>query len=257
MLNVIEAGNPAGPPVVFVHGFMSSNHQWDPNRDRLGAELRMILVEQRGHGSSGAPDDPEAYRPASVIDELDGIRERLGLDRWWLVGHSMGGAVCLRYALEHPDRTIGVAFTNSRAVFGVEGDEDSDRRRAERRSVRVEDGADLRRLPFHPIHATRFPPELQAAMVERADSMAAHTIRHVASAAEEWNCRARLGELDVPVLLVNGRWEKAFQPMVPTARATIRDLRLVELEGGHSINIEDPDGFDRAVLDFVAEAATG
>ncbi len=253
MLNVVDQGNPAGPPALFVHGFMSSNHQWDLNLPRLGAELRMVLVEQRGHGSSVTPDDPDEYRPESVIAELEQIRERLGIDRWWLVGHSMGGAVCVCYALEHPERTQGLVFTNSRAVFGIEQASD-EQRAAERRSVRVEDGDDLRRLPFHPIHAKRFPADLKAKMVAMADAMEARAIRDLGSVATSWTARHRLGEVQVPVLLVNGRWEKAFQPWVSVARETIPDLRVVELDGGHSINIEQPEGFDRAVLDFVEAA---
>ena len=53
-------------------------------------------------------------------------------------------------------------------------------------------------------------------------------------------------------MLVNGRWETAFQEHVPTAAARIPDFHLVELDGGHSINVEQPEAFDRAVLDFVA-----
>ncbi len=256
MLNVVDAGNPDGPPALFVHGFMSSNHQWDPNLARLGSVLRTVLVEQRGHGDSATPHDIDEYRPESVIPEIDAIRERLGIDRWWLVGHSMGGAVCVRYALEHPERTRGLVFTNSRAVFGIEGASD-EQRAAERRSVRVEDGADLRQLPFHPIHAKRFPEDLKARMVAAADAMEARAIRNMGSVATSWNARGRLPEITVPVLLVNGRWEKAFQPWLPVARETIPDLRIVELDGGHSINIEQPEGFDQAVLDFIAERATG
>ncbi len=256
MLNVVDGGNPDGPAALFVHGFMSSNLQWEPNLERLGAELRTVLVEQRGHGASAAPDDRDEYRPTSVIAEIDAIRRRLGIDRWWLIGHSMGGAVCARYAIEHPERTLGLVFTNSRAVFGVESAPDA-QREAERRSVRVEDGADLRQLPFHPIHAKRFPQDLQAKMVAAADAMEARAIRHLGGVADAWRSRDRLHELAVPTLLVNGRYEKAFQPWVPVAREEIADLRIVELEGGHSINIEQPEAFDRAVLDFVADRGDG
>lgn len=256
MLNVVDCGNTDGPAALFVHGFMSSNLQWEPNLPRLGAVLRTVLVEQRGHGASAVPGDRDEYRPESVVPELDEIRRRLGIDRWWLVGHSMGGAVCVRYAIEHPDRTAGLVFTNSRAVFGVGSAPDA-QREAERRSLRVEDGADLRQLPFHPIHAKRFPEDLQAKMVAAADAMQARAIRHLGAVADSWRSRDRLGDIAVPTLLVNGRWEKAFQPWLPVAREEIADLRVVELEGGHSINIEQPEGFDQAVLDFVADRSAG
>ena len=223
------------PPTLLVHGFMSSNHQWEPNLPRLGATLRTVLVEQRGHGASATPDDVDEYRPESVIAELESIRERLGIDRWWVIGHSMGGAVCVRYALEHPDRTLGLVFTNSRAVFGIEGASD-EQRAAERRSVLVEDGDDLRQLPFHPIHAKRFPEDLKAKMVAAADAMQASAIRNLGSVATSWNARDRLNELGVPVLLVNGRFGEGVPAVDSRSRARRSPISgLVELDGGHSI----------------------
>ena len=68
----------------------------------------------------------------------------------------------------------------------------------------------------------------------------------------DWRCDDELHQLAMPTLLVNGRWEKAFQPFVEVAQRSIPQLEVVSLEGGHSINIEQPEGFDRAVLAFTA-----
>ncbi|MDY7105341.1 MAG: alpha/beta fold hydrolase [Actinomycetota bacterium] len=243
-LHAEVAGRADGVPAVLVHGFLSSNAQWDLNRERLGARLRLVQVELLGHGRSPAPDDPEAYAPDAVVERLDSVRELLGIDRWFVVGHSMGGAIGIRYALTHPDRVLGMVFTNSRAVFGVGRDPDEPPRIP----------ADLRRLPQHPIHATRFPSDVQARMVAAADAMDPAVVERVVTHVGGWRSADELGRLAVPTLLVNGRWEKAFQPHVAVVRDTIDDVTIVELEGGHSINIEQPEHFDRAVLDFVAAA---
>lgn len=247
-LNVVDAGKPDGQPVVLIHGFMSSRHQWDLNLERLGAELRTVLVELPGHGDSPAPADPASYAPPSVLGAIDEIRQRLDIERWWVVGHSMGGAVGIRYALAHPGRTRGLVFTNSRAVFGIQRPADGPPEPLRPRSVE-----DLRRLPFHPVHAKRFPAELRERMMAMADAMDPSAVTNLGASAAAWRSRDELGQLQVPALLVNGTWEKSFQPHVPDAQATIPDLRIARLEGGHSINIEQPEAFDRAVLDFVAE----
>ncbi|MGI9596923.1 MAG: alpha/beta fold hydrolase, partial [Acidimicrobiales bacterium] len=110
-LNVEEAGNPRGPAVLALHGFMSSNLQWEPNRDGLGAELRLLLTEQPGHGRSPGPEDAAAYRAEAVLDQLDQVRADRAIDRMFLVGQSLGGAMLIRYALRRPERVAGLVFT--------------------------------------------------------------------------------------------------------------------------------------------------
>ncbi|MEM7275749.1 MAG: alpha/beta fold hydrolase [Actinomycetota bacterium] len=233
-----------GPVLALVHGFMSSRLQWELNTARLGRRHRLVLIELPGHGQSVAPDDPESYRPPAVLAALDAIRNALALDRWWLVGHSMGGAISARYALRYPDATAGLVTTNSRAIFGVGGSAGPSR----------PTGPDLRRLPFHPIHAKRFPADLKARMVTAADDMAPFVIDHIGTAAPDWRSGDDLHRLRVPTLLVNGVWEKAFQPHAEHVRNHLPGIVIVDLDGGHSINIEQAEAFDRAVLDFVSEA---
>jgi 2-succinyl-6-hydroxy-2,4-cyclohexadiene-1-carboxylate synthase len=250
VLHVEVDGNPDGVPMVLLHGFLSSNHQWDLNRERLGAVHRLYLVELLGHGRSQAPDDADAYRPATVLAEIDRVREAHGIARWWVVGQSFGGAIAARYCLAHPGQVLGFVFTNSRAMFG--GGPRPSRPAPAAPDVAIAPAAGLRALPIHPIHATRIPPELQARMVVRADEVTAHVVDHIGVVRHDWRCDDELHRLSMPTLLVNGRWEKAFQPFVEQARRAVAGLEVVSLEGGHSINIEQPEGFDRAVLAFTS-----
>lgn len=241
-LAVHEAGNPAGAPVLMIHGFLSSRHQWDLNVERLGASLRLLMVEIPGHGDSPAPDDPVAYGPEGLVASIEAVRGGHGIDRWWVIGQSFGGAFATRYALTHPERTRGLVITNSRATFGVGPDADE--------PTRIP--SDLRRMPFHPIHARRFPVELKSRMVEVADAIPHHAVENLARSARGWRSGDQLGELAMPTLLVNGVWEKAFQPNADHVREHHPEIEVVDLEGGHSINVEQPEGFDGAVLDFFA-----
>ncbi len=265
MLHFEDAGNPDGRVAFLIHGYMSSNLQWELNRERLGAELRLILVEQPGHGSSPSPDEADAYGPEAVFDQLERIRTDLGIDRWWAMGHSLGGAMAIRYALAHPENTAGLVFTNTRAAFGLVGDRASSPTATPRSGQPLDQTLQednrrgptperLRALPFHPIHAKRFPEDLRNRLVAGVDGMAPHVFAHI-GANGAWKSREEMHRLRVPTLLVNGRWEKLFQPCVEEAADTIPDLRVVALEGGHSINIEQPEGFDRAVLDFIRSKA--
>lgn len=234
--------------MVLIHGFMSSRHQWDLNVEQLGQQFRTIVVELPGHGDSPDPVGEAGFSPAVVLAAIDDVRQRLGIERWWVIGQSLGGAVALRYALANQDRTSGVVFTNSRAAFGV-GSNDG----RPPAPLRVSSRDDLRRLPFHPVHAKRFPPALRDTMAEVADAMNPSVIDAVIASTAAWRVSDELHRLSVPVLLINGRWESRFQRHIKQARQSIVDLQVVDLEGGHSINIEQAGAFNRAVINFISE----
>lgn len=233
--------------MVLIHGFLSCRSQWDLNVERLGKRHRLLVVDLPGHGDSPAPDDPASYQRDAVIGQLDRIRTDRGIETWWVCGQSLGGAVAARYVLAHPGASRGLIFTNSRAVFGLARRGDNDRTSAT-------DGLEsLRDLPIHPIHARRFPADLKERLVAAADRMPFHAVDHVVAHRDTWCAADELDRIEVPVLLVNGRWEKLFQPCVAVAEAAIGDLAVVHLEGGHSINVEQAAGFDDAVLSFTAD----
>jgi len=242
-LSVEEVGTADGEPAVFIHGMMSSNLQWQVNLAGLSQHLRMFLVELPGHGGSPAPDDVRAYGPSVVLPAINAIREAAGVSSWWVIGQSLGAAVAMHHVLSDQAAARGLIFTNSRAAFGI----------SRTASLVVPDTVEERReLRFHPSNAKRFPAELRQQMSAAADGIEPHVLRHVAQNAPEWSARESLGSLGVPTLLVTGMWEKAFQPFVQVARDEITDIEIVELEGGHSINIERPLEFESAVLSFIA-----
>lgn len=249
---VETAGNPSGPPMLLLHGMLSSNAQWDLNRDELGEHFSLHLVELPGHGRSAAYDDPAHYAPDHLLAELEQIREDAGIERWWVCGQSLGGAVAIRYCLTYPERALGLIFTNSRAAFGVS------------RSARIANNTDAadspaprvtRDLPMHPSKADRLPQPLKDRLIAAADAVQMTTFHDFGARMNQWQSADDLEHLRLPVLLVNGRWEKRFQQHVPEARSKIAGLDVVDLEGGHAINAERADEFNAAVLRFVRENA--
>jgi pimeloyl-ACP methyl ester carboxylesterase len=237
---------------LLVHGLLSSNSQWDANRDALGNKLHLIMVELIGHGHSPMSHDPDDYGPDRLLAEIDRIRAEAGIERWWVCGQSLGGAVVLRYGLAFPDRVLGVIFTNSRAAFGVgRGEAGADNQpRPERTPAPTP--VTTRDLPIHPIHASRLPPALKGRIVAAADAVELPVVGHFGRQLDAWRSVDELAELHVPVLLVNGRWETGFRRHVEAARAAIPHLEVVDFEGGHAINVEQSEGFNDVVLDFVA-----
>lgn len=235
--------------MLMLHGMLSSNAQWLLNRDALGADLQLFMVELPGHGRSPAYDDPEQYAPSWIIAEIERIRIEAGVEHWLVCGQSLGGAIALRYCLAHPDRVDGLIFTNSRAAFGISR---SARIASADAGGRTPPPSSTRDLPMHPINATRLSQDVREPMIEAADGVRIQTFLDFAGHMAEWSSGDEFSRLRVPVLLVNGRWEKRFQPHVTEARSQIARLDVVNLEGGHAINAERADEFNAAVIDWVA-----
>lgn len=245
-LNYEVAGRDDAPAIALIHGILSSNLQWAPNRDALAEDLRVISIELWGHGNSPAPSELERYEVSSLCEELERIRRSLGVDRWVLCGQSFGAGLAIRYLFKHPETTAGLVVTNSRSAF-------NDVTREE--TILLDRDAwakfDMRTLPFHARHAKRFPPELKARMEAAADGVKGEAMWGLMSRTiGGLSCRDDLGDVAVPTLLVNGRYEKKFQPDRDYAAATIPDIEVVDVDAGHSPNIEAAEDFTQRVRAF-------
>ena len=247
-LYVETEGDERSPGLLLLHGILSSNLQWSLNREALRGHFQVVAAELWGHGSSPAPRDPGRYRVEAYLAELEALRERQGIDRWFVCGQSFGAGIAIRYALAHPDVVRGLVVTNSRSALNAGT-------REARSSVGLDawQEMDLRSLPFHPCRARRFPAELKARMEASADRIDRYALwQATATTARNLSCRAVASQIAVPTLLVNGRFEKAFQADRDFAVDTIPGLEVVDLDAGHSVNVEAPREFDDALIRFAA-----
>jgi pimeloyl-ACP methyl ester carboxylesterase len=107
-----DQGNPAGPPVVMVHGFSASLHAWEPWVARLGHDYRIVTLDLPGHGLTRAPAD---YKPSTTAfaDIVDQVAQRLKLGRYVVVGNSMGGAVAWKVVVHHPEAVRGLVLVDA------------------------------------------------------------------------------------------------------------------------------------------------
>jgi 2-succinyl-6-hydroxy-2,4-cyclohexadiene-1-carboxylate synthase len=250
----VEPGG-RGPHLLLVHGFLSSRAQWRPNLAALRQYVRPVIVELWGHGRSPVPEDPAAYRVTSYIDAFEAIRRELGVDRWVVCGQSFGAGLTIRYAHSHPAHVVGQIFTNSVSALSAPGERESDAKRLLWADALERDGhSAIEALRFHPRFATRFASEVKREMLEDAaliqPAAIANAIRYTTPQLSVVDC---LGELTAPSLLVNGLWERPFQPLRDRAANLLPSLEIVDLEGGHSINVEAPAPFNDAVARFAAK----
>ncbi|UAL10689.1 alpha/beta fold hydrolase [Caulobacter segnis] len=98
-----DLGPRDAPVIVLVHGFAASTHAWDGWAKPLSQDYRVVMLDLPGHGLTRTSDH-YVFGPDSLEAAVDGVTRGLGLTRFTLVGHSMGGEVAWTYALDHADR---------------------------------------------------------------------------------------------------------------------------------------------------------
>ena len=244
----------SGPFLLLVHGMLSSRSQWIPNLEALSGACRPVVVELYGHGRSPSPQDPSAYTPGAYVEEFERIRADLGAEGWAICGQSLGAALTLRYALEHPDRIAAQVFTNSNSALAKPEWDRAVRAFMEEQAQRIErDGARaLERMAVHPKRSRTLPPAIRDALVADAEL---HDPRGVAMTGLHTvvgsSVRERVHRNRVRSLLVVGTREKRFEAQAAYAEKTIPHLDVVRVDSGHAVNIDSPATFNDAVTEFI------
>ncbi len=114
-LHVAEMGDPAGPPVLLLHGWPQHWWSWRELMPLLADRYRVLAMDLRGFGWSEAT--PRGYRKDELAEDVIGVLDALGIDRVDLVGHDWGGVVGFLVCLEHPDRVAHFVPMNTGHVW--------------------------------------------------------------------------------------------------------------------------------------------
>lgn len=108
----VDDGGTGGLPVVFIHSFAGSKAHWAAALAHLRKSRRAVAMDLRGHGDSAAPAHDEYTVDALAEDIAAGV-DGIGLERFVLVGHSLGGAAAIAYAGAHPERVAGLVLVGT------------------------------------------------------------------------------------------------------------------------------------------------
>jgi 3-oxoadipate enol-lactonase len=249
-----------GPTVTLVHPGLWDMRTWVREVPRLvQAGYRVLRYDVRGYGRSSRPEPGEPY---SHVRDLLALLDANEVTQTALVGCSMGGGIDLDFALEHPERVWALVLVAT-GLGGFEPTEEEeewdaqaygpvdaaiesgDLERARDLELEIwaslgtddEAGARIRQIAFDNIHEL----QMDESGRERLDPPAAH----------------RLGELDVPTLIMDAEHDPPFQHRIAEFLAMeIMGSRKVVVEGAdHVVNMRQPERFEELVLPFLADAA--
>ena len=121
-LPYFEIGDPAGLPVVFIHGLTDSHLSYAPMLEAMPQNYRMFAITMRGHGDATKPE--RGYAPEDMAADVAAFLDAQGIERAVIVGHSMGSLVTRAFAHAYPKRVLGLgllgAFASLHANAAVE-----------------------------------------------------------------------------------------------------------------------------------------
>lgn len=223
------------------------------NVDRLSESCRVVTAELWGHGGSPVPE-ASAFTIDRYLAEFDHIRRELDIERWAVGGQSYAAGLAIRYAITYPECSTGVVTTNSRSAFGAPIPRP--RSGSQRKPELDREGIDTsrnRHIPVHPVHAKRLPPGIREQLINAADNITPAALERSSLLAPDLNAMDLLDSVPVPMMLANGRFERGFQTAAAEVRERAPQIKVVDMDGGHAVNIDAPETFDKTVGAFLAK----
>ena len=112
-LNVALAGDELNPAVILLHGFPESHRTWRELAPRLQDRFFLVMPDQRGFAGSDLPQEVDAYRAETLVDDIFALADALSIERFSLAGHDWGGAIAWAAALRFDPRILRLAIVNA------------------------------------------------------------------------------------------------------------------------------------------------
>jgi len=254
-----------GFPLILSHEFAGNYESWDPQVNFFARRYRVITYSARGYPPSDVPEDPDAYSQDIVVQDLYLLLQHLGIKEAYIGGLSMGGTVALNFAIAHPEMCRGIIVASAgsgsddREAFLSSVQVVADRLLTEGMEAVAEDYArGEARLQF----LRKDPKGWQVFQ----DGLASHSAlgssltfqgfqmkRPTVYALEE-----SLRQLQVPTLIMIGDEDEPCVESAVFMKRCIPNAGLsVFPQSGHTINLEEPDLYNRTMLDFMTAVEEG
>jgi len=237
---------------VLVNGLADTKETWGAQLPAFAERYRVVVYDNRGVGETSCPPGP--YTTAQMADDLHALADGIGLDRFHLLGVSMGGMIAQEYAIAHPERLLsasfcctysypgpfclrmfscwrdlvpelGVGFTQREVLLWAFTTGFFERRSAELEEIEA----------------------LMAGNPQPADAYLAQL-----SSIETHDTRGRLSAVTCPAMTLVGEEDILIYPELSRRlHDELPSSTWVEVPGGHACLWEYPDEFNRAVLRFL------
>jgi pimeloyl-ACP methyl ester carboxylesterase len=245
----------AGPALVFSHGLLMDESMWDAQVRELRGRYRCITWDERGHGRTGPALQPFTYEDSA--EDLLGLLRSLRVERATLIGMSQGGYLTQRAAVRAPGIAQALVFISSQAT-----PEDPEKLALYDTLIDSWESDGLSDELAQAVAGIVIGPgwEGSAEWIARWKQMDRSGLRAVYGAllARE-DFTARLGELDVPALVIWGEQDLAISRERALALADGLPQGSLEVVpgAGHGVNLTHPDPVNALLTRFLEQSAGG
>jgi pimeloyl-ACP methyl ester carboxylesterase len=234
-----------GPALILTHGYSSTGEMWSGQIAALSPYFQVVTWDMRGHGASDYPRDPAAYSEDATVADMAALLDAVGAERAIVGGLSLGGYMSLAFHRAHPERTRALLIVDTGPGYKNDQARDGWNANAIRRAERLEaDGlGDL----------SKASPEVRQARHRDATGLA----RAARGMLTQRDARVieSLPGIAVPSIVIVGANDTPFLAASDYMAAKIPGARKVVIaDAGHSANIDQPEAFNIAVLDFLSDA---
>ena len=256
-----------GIPVIFVHEYAGDHRAWEPQMRHFGQRYRAITFAARGYPPSDVPEEVSKYSQVRAVDDIGSVLDHLKIDKAHIVGLSMGGFATLHFGFRHPGKARSLVVAG--CGYGAEkGQQEKFRAEAETIAKFIDDNdisVFAEKYAYGPTRV-QFENKDPRGFAEFKQQLAEHSklgARNTQLGVQRerpslYDLVDDMKKLTVPTLVLTGDEDwPCLQPAlllkqnIPTAALSIMP------NCGHTINIEDPDQFNRIVGDFLLQVDAG
>jgi L-proline amide hydrolase len=265
-------------PLLCLHGGPGANWLHMKPYEAFADERRVVFYDQLGAGNSAVdPEhDPEMWTPELFVEEVDAVREALGIERVHVLGHSWGGMLGMQYATGRPDGLFSLVAESSppsvpawmpevqRLRAELPPDVEATLREHEEAGTTDDPGYEEAMMVFYRRHLCRTDPwpdwlvecfRILDANPEVYRTMNGPSEFHVIGTIRDWDITGELGQIETPSLLFCGRYDEVTPAVVETAHRAIPGSELVVMEeSSHMSQAEQPEETLALGRNFLARA---
>ncbi|HYC65360.1 MAG TPA: alpha/beta hydrolase [Reyranellaceae bacterium] len=256
-----------GVPVVFVHEFAADHRSWEGQMRHFGQRYRAVTWDARGYPPSDVPDKPASYSQARAADDIAAILDHLRIDKAHIVGLSMGGFATLHFGFRHARRALSLVVAG--VGYGAEKQEQA-KFKGEAAIVAkslLGEGmaAFAERYAYGPTRV-QFENKDPRGFAQFKKELAEHSALGSANTQigvqgerpSLYDLVAEMRALTVPTLILHGDEDwPCLAPGILMKREIPSAALSVMPNCGHTINLEEPDEFNRIVGRFIAQVDAG
>lgn len=256
-----------GTPVLFIHEFAGDLRSWEPQVRAMARRYRCITYNARGYPPSDVPEELERYSQVRAVEDAVAVLDHLGVERAHIVGLSMGGFATVHFGLRHPERALSLVVAG--CGYGAEPERAEQFRSESEATARLFEtegtAATVEHYALGParvqlqVKDVRGWQEFKDHLAEHSALGSALTLRGVQMRRPSlYDLRDDLARVTLPTLIVTGDEDEACLEPDLMLKRTIASSALVVLpRTGHACNLEEPELFNRFVLDFLAAVDAG